>query len=96
MNCKSRDVIYIIICSNCGSEYIGTTENLRNRVTLHKQHVKHEEYRSLAVSEHLGKCSKGRFIIMPIYQCINTNRLTREAKEKHFINILEPDLNVCN
>ena len=95
MNCKSRNVIYIIVCPKCESFYVGTTENLRKRVTLHKQHIRHEEYRHLAISEHLSKCSKGNFKIMPIYQCINTNRLIREAKEKHFIGILEPNLNAC-
>lgn len=95
MSCKSREIIYIIICPKCDSFYVGTTENLRNRVTLHKQHIRHEEYRHLAVSEHLFKCSGGNFKIMPIYQCINANRLTREAKEKYFIRVLEPNLNAC-
>ena len=53
MSCLSRDVIYIIIFSKCQDYYIGQTENLRNRVTLHKKQIKHEQYRHLPVSKHL-------------------------------------------
>ena len=37
MSCLSKDVIYIIICSKCQDYYIGQTQNLRNRVTQHKE-----------------------------------------------------------
>ena len=85
MSCKSKEIIYIIICPKCESFRIGTTENLRNRVTLQKHHIRQEEFIHLAVSEHLSECSEGDFKIMPIYQCINTSRLMRETKEKRFI-----------
>lgn len=93
MNCKSRNIIYIITCPKCDSFYIGQTEHLRKRVTLHREQIQHEEYRYLAVSEHLAKCSDGEFRIMPIYQCGNANRLVREMKEKDIISILKPNLN---
>ena len=82
MNCKARYVIYVIICSKCDSFYVGQTENLRKGVTLHKEQIRHEEYRHLKVSEHLNMCNNGIFKIMPIYQCINADRLFREMKEK--------------
>ena len=44
MNCKSRNIIYILICAKCRSFYVGQTENLRQRVTLHRQQINHEEY----------------------------------------------------
>ena len=34
MSCKSRYLIYVIICPNCRSFYVGQTEHLRNRVTV--------------------------------------------------------------
>ena len=67
MSCLSRDVIYIIICSKCQDYYIGQTQNLRNRVTPHKEQIKHEQYRHLPVSKHLQRCNNGMFRIMPIY-----------------------------
>lgn len=93
MNCKARNVIYTIICTKCESFYIGQTENLRNRVTLHKEQIRHKQYRHLAVSEHLEKCNNGNFTIMPIYQCQDSSRLIRESKEKEIISLLRPDLN---
>ena len=85
MNCKSRNIIYIVVCSKCESFYVGQTERLRKRVTLHKQQINHEESRRLSVSKHIEKCSGGDFKIMPIYQCDNSNRLTRESKEQDII-----------
>ena len=59
MNCKSKDIIYTIACQTCGGFYRGQTENLRNRVALHKERK---------ASNHLHNCSKGNFEIKPIYQ----------------------------
>ena len=50
MNCKATNIIYITKCDKCESFYVGTTENLRNRVTLHKQQINNEQYRHLTVS----------------------------------------------
>ena len=38
MNCNSLNVIYLIIC-NCGLNYIGQTNNFRNRINLHKEQI---------------------------------------------------------
>ena len=54
MSCQSRNIIYAMICPKCESFYIGQTENLRNRVTVHKEQIKHKKYRHLQVSEHLN------------------------------------------
>ena len=54
MSCKSRSVIYVILCVKCNSFYVGQTENLRSRVTLHREQIKHEKYRHLTVSEHFS------------------------------------------
>ena len=82
MSCLSRDVIYIIICSKCQDYYIGQTQNLRNRVSLHKEQIKHEQYRHLPVSKHLHRCNNGMFRIMPIYQRSNNNRIERGNLKK--------------
>ena len=93
MSCKSRNVIYAILCTKCESFYVDQTENLRNRVTVQKEQIKHDEYRHLNVSKHLKSCSNGKFKIFPIHICHGANRLIREAKEKEVIGILKPDLN---
>ena len=57
MDCTVRNVIYVIKCRGCGKYYIGETTNLRNRVTLHNQHIRHENLRMIPVSGHLASCS---------------------------------------
>ena len=94
MSCKSKDIIYMIICPKCQDSYIGQTQDLRKRVTLHREQIKHEEYRHLPVSKNLFKCNNGTFKIMPIYQCKHgSTKLEREFKEKELITLLKPELN---
>ena len=59
MSRKSRYLIYVITCPNCRSFYVGQTEHLRNRVTVHKEQIKYEKYRQVNVSDQLAKCSNG-------------------------------------
>ena len=37
MTCDTKDVIYLITCNGCGKQYIGETQSLRERVTLHNE-----------------------------------------------------------
>ena len=96
MNYKSKDIIYIIICCKCKDYYVGQTQNLRNRVSLNKEQINHEQYRHLPASKHLANCSTGKFKIMSIFQCRNNNEIERECKDKKIISILEPKLNSDN
>ena len=94
MNCKARNVIYLIICVKCKSFYVGQTENLRKRVTLHKEQIRPDQYGHLTVSGHLKTCSDGKFKIFPVHHCKDPSRLIRESKEKEIIGLLKPDLNI--
>ena len=93
MSCQSRNITYTIISLKCESFYIGQTGNLRNRVKVYKEQIKHKKYRHLQVNEHLSSCNGGIFKICPTYNCYNGTRLSRESKEKEIISILKPDLN---
>ena len=84
---------YVIICPKCHCFYVGQTEHLWNRVTLHKEQIKHEKYIQLKISELLAKCSNGSFNIMPIYKCENTTTLFRENKEQDIIKFFRPEPN---
>ena len=50
MTCEVKDVIYVVTCSGCGKQYIGETEYLRDRVTVHNQQINHPKYRHLNVT----------------------------------------------
>ena len=46
MTCESKDVIYVLPFAGCNEDYIGETSNtLRARVRVHKQHISLPEYR---------------------------------------------------
>ena len=94
MTCESKDVIYVITCAGCNEYYIGETSNtLRARVRVHKQHINSPEYRQINLSAHLETCGKKQFSIFPFYKLRNASAIQRREKEKHFICTLKPILN---
>ena len=94
MTCTSRNLIYAIICDKCRAFYIGQTSNeLRNRMTLHRQQTNTAEYRLLKVNKHLHECANGNFQVFPIYKIFSQDASFREEKELYFIRTLQSDLN---
>ena len=57
MTCTSKDIVYIIFCPKCKNSYVGQTQILRNRITLHKEQIIYEQYRHLQVSKHQAECN---------------------------------------
>ena len=94
LNCKSKDVVYVITCPKCNHQYIGQTSNLRHRVSLHKQHNKEPHLGLLPVNRHLRTCTNSPFPpfkICPIaYKEDKNDRLLLET---HLINKYKPELN---
>ena len=91
MSCNAKFCIYYIKCQ-CGSEYIGETEDFRARVNLHKSQIKLQPYRILNCSKHLFNC-KNKFNVMPMSQMNNSDLVERQMKEKMFIQLFKPELN---
>ena len=90
-SCHSKNVVYIIESRECKEIYIGSTQALNTRISLHRSNIKIEENRKLNVSKHLYQCSRGKFKIMPIYQTNDYTLLL--IKEKYFIDKFKPKLN---
>ena len=95
MNCEVKNVIYVIICEGCQSEYIGETCNLRNRVTLHNQHIRDASKRILYVSHHLANCNTNglKYKIFPMFKMFTDSTVSRKQKEQYFIKTMHPQLN---
>ena len=95
MSCTVKYVIYVIECRGCGKYYIGETNNLRNRVTLHNQHIRHEQLRKIPVSGHIASCSNTdpKYYIFPFFKMRTDSVIERREKEKYFIRKYKPDLN---
>ena len=92
---KVKNVIYVIECRGCQKYYIGETNNLRNRTTLHNQHIRHENLRMIPVSGHIATCSDKdpKYFMFPFFKMNSDSIIARKEKEKHFINKFKPDLN---
>ena len=98
MNCDTKNVIYALVCDNCNSFYIGQTSNeLRKRMTLHRQQTLRDEFRVLKVNKHFHNCANDKFKVFPIYKVhvLNNNASLRDEKERYLIHALKPDLNSC-
>ena len=95
MSCTVKNVIYVIECRGCGEYYIGETNNLRKRATLHNQHIRHENLRMIPVSGHIATCSDKdpKYFMFPFYKMNCDSILARKEKEKYFINKFKPELN---
>ena len=95
MNCKSKNVLYIISCNGCGEQYVGKTHDyLHSRVRVHKQHIKNPVYRKLGVSKHIDECSDSnvKFSIAPFYK-LTMDTAMGKIKEEYFIKKFQPLLN---
>jgi len=96
MDCNSTNLLYILQCCGCKKQYIGETGDiLRNRIRVHRQHVRNESVRMLQVSAHFDKCAKCEpyFRVFPFYKLQNDSVFFRREKEKYFIDSLKPSLN---
>ena len=95
MNCKTKNVLYILTCCGCGEQYVGKTHDmLAARMRVHKQQIRNQEVRKIGVSEHIDKCCSEaiKFTVTPFYK-VTEDRQTASIKEEHFIRTLKPTLN---
>ena len=95
MSCKAKSVIYVIPCRGCDEQYIGETNNLSNKTTLHNQHIRHESLRKLLLSGIIADCSdkEPKYFMFPFYQMKTESIIKRKEKEKFFIRTFLPKLN---
>ena len=56
VNCKSSNLIYVIMCKTCGIQYVGQTKNrLLTRFQGHFNDIAHD--RDTTVARHLNSCT---------------------------------------
>ena len=98
MDCSCKSVIYVMTCNGCNEFYIGQTSDFRKRVTVHKQQIRQAEYQQIPLSGHIRNCAKNKspmFYIFPLYYFFHkSTESERTIKEKRFIEIFNPKLNV--
>ena len=93
MSCKTKDLIYLLICKKCLDEYVGETGNELNlRTNVHRNQIEIPEYRKLKVSQHIHECSENKFLIFPYKKCFKSCFIYREELEMKIRNRINPQL----
>ena len=94
--CESRNLIYVIVCHACDKYYIGSTGNLRGRISGHKSDLK-KTTKSMKVHKHIANCGTPvpsvPFKIIPFYKCKTKTFAQRVAVENYFRRKFNPELN---
>jgi len=72
VDCSSKNVIYLIQCTDCGIQYVGETKNtLRTRARKHRSDILN--HKDTTVASHFNNsdnlCAFDQFRIIPILQC---------------------------
>ena len=90
-DCKSRDVICLIICINCEGTYTEETECLREPMNNTKSSIRQATASFLPYTQHISRCRNLKdplFKIYPFYY--ESDLMFRKSKERCFI---KPTLN---
>ena len=94
-NCNSKNVIYMLICTKCDANYIGQSQDLRDRTNNAKSQVRHyQEHKTLRYAKHFAICSNLKepfFYCYPFYY--EDDCMQRLFKEWRMIKRFKPTLN---
>ena len=98
LNCKSKNLIYLIECKKCTKQYIGETKRqLHERFGEHRRSIQnhHQLIKPTPVSTHFNQPghSIDHLLLTPLELIHNTRDSVRKAREAHLINkamTLEP------
>ena len=93
LNCKSKNLVYCIICPSCDGFYIGECKDFNLRMNLHRAHSNPENSEPpLKVNKHLRICSSGKFNVFPFYKVHQNHEIARQGWEAHFQKLFNPTL----
>ena len=90
LNCQSTNVVYVITCKKCGTQYVGETKRaLKTRLLEHCGDTKHN--RDRPVARHFNKPNHtcDDIMIMAIDRPSSTNYFHRLALESKWIDKLQ-------
>ena len=97
MDCNSKFVTYVLTCAGCGENYIGETKTrLRERMTVHWQHIRDTKYTISPVSEHIARWAVDKeikFTVFPFPKMNVDDNGARWTKGSYFIQKFKPLLN---
>ena len=87
VNCQIKNLIYLISCKNCQTQYVGeTARSLQSRISEHLGYIKNQKL-TKATGEHFNlKGHKQSDLQVSIIEKLNsTSEQFRKQREKMFI-----------
>ena len=77
IECKSRNVIYIIVCGGCLEFYVGETGDIISiRFTVHRQHMKLNYVDApVKADPHFRCCGHGKYESMKFFLSLDRNTI---------------------
>ena len=96
LNCKSKNLIYLIECKKCIKQYIGETKHqLHERFSEHRRSTQnhHQRIEPTPVSTHFnqpGHSIDHHLLLTPLELIQNKRDSVRKAREAHLINKAMP------
>ena len=88
VNCKSRNIIYLLTCKHCGDQYVGETDREANkRLIDHRGYVnRNDESKATGFHFNLPGHSVSDIQFQIIEKVFNNNPWYRKEREKMYIN----------
>ena len=87
INCKSSNIIYIVIPQRCKEEYIKYVECLvKKQTNIDRQHIIQSQYHQSTIEEHLRTSGDGKFHMFPFFKIVSENNLLRKSYEDYLID----------
>ena len=89
LDCKSRNIVYLINCKKCKKQYVGeTSRQLADRLSNHKSDIKLKKDTPIALHFNEKEHTIHHLSITPIEQIRTNKRYTRLERELHWIHQL--------
>ena len=87
-NCKTPNLLYIIIYSAYNKEHTEYIEGqVKERLSIYRQHIRQPKYKKVEVIGHLHACAK------EIFKMKENNKILRECYKDHLIRKFKSDMN---
>ena len=98
--CKSKNILYYMVCTICGEDYVGQTKDFRKRMNNHISDIRGTPTaETLGVDKHIHYCQLQKYNTFrdPLFRVIPfltvKDQKRRECLEKYYIRKFDTTLN---
>ena len=93
LNCKSKNICYLINCKHCNQQYTGETKReFHLRLNSHTSDIKLNQ-RSTGMVRHFSECGSENIQPVILEKVRSTDPFICKAREQFYIDLLETEIN---